>query len=126
MTSFAGFEERWVDGADGVRLRVRVGGECPPVVLLHGHPRTHTTWHRVAPLLAAAGHSVVFPDLRGYGRSSKPVPAPDELNALLGMAQAQGFLTQETDHIASSVQVDAGQVRLNGKTMQMPQLGGAQ
>lgn len=56
----------------------------------------------------------------------KPVPAPDELNALLGMAQAQGFLTQETDHIASSVQVDAGQVRLNGKTMQMPQLGGAQ
>ncbi|SDO22319.1 alpha/beta fold hydrolase [Geodermatophilus sp. DSM 45219] len=72
MTSFAGFEERWVDGADGVRLRVRVGGEGPPVVLLHGHPRTHTTWHRVAPLLAAAGHSVICPDLRGYGRSSKP------------------------------------------------------
>ena len=56
----------------------------------------------------------------------KVMPAPDELNALLGMAQAQGFLTQETDHIASSVQVDAGQVRLNGRTMQMPQLGGAQ
>ena len=77
MTSFAGFEERWVDGADGVRLRVRVGGEGPPVVLLHGHPRTHTTWHRVAPLLAAAGHSVVCPDLRGYGRSSKPPTTED-------------------------------------------------
>jgi len=41
-------------------------------VLLHGHPRTHTTWYRVAPLLVAAGHAVVCPDLRGYGRSSKP------------------------------------------------------
>jgi haloacetate dehalogenase len=42
------------------------------VVLLHGHPRTHTTWHRVAPRLAAAGHTVVCPDLRGYGGSSTP------------------------------------------------------
>ena len=41
----------------------------------------------------------------------------------LGMAQAQGFLTQETDHIASSVKVEAGEVRLNGKTIQMPKLG---
>ena len=35
-----------------VTLRVRYGGHGPPVVLLHGHPRTHTTWHRVAPRLA--------------------------------------------------------------------------
>ena len=47
------------------------------VVLLHGHPRTHTTWHRVAPLLVAAGHTVVCPDLRGYGRWSKPPTTPD-------------------------------------------------
>ena len=33
-------------------LRVRVGGSGPPVLLLHGHPRTHTTWHSVAPQLA--------------------------------------------------------------------------
>ena len=46
-------------------------------MLLHGHPRTHTTWHRVAPLLVAAGHTVVCPDLRGYGRSSKPPTTPD-------------------------------------------------
>jgi haloacetate dehalogenase len=52
-------------------LRVRHGGSGYPVLLLHGHPRTHATWHRVAPLLAS-GHSVVCPDLRGYGRSSKP------------------------------------------------------
>ncbi|WP_233488844.1 alpha/beta hydrolase [Blastococcus sp. TF02-09] len=46
-------------------------------MLLHGHPRTHTTWHRVAPLLVAAGHTVVCPDLRGYGGSSKPATTPD-------------------------------------------------
>jgi len=59
-----------------VRLRVRHGGSGPPVVLLHGHPRTHVTWHRVAPLLAA-DHTVVCPDLRGYGQSSKPPTVPD-------------------------------------------------
>jgi haloacetate dehalogenase len=56
---------------NGVRLRVRHGGSGPPVVLLHGHPRTHTTWHALAPLLAHS-FTVVCPDLRGYGRSSKP------------------------------------------------------
>lgn len=59
-----------------VTLRVRRGGGGPPVLLLHGHPRTHTTWHLVAPLLASH-HTVVCPDLRGYGQSSKPAPATD-------------------------------------------------
>ncbi|SDF32945.1 haloacetate dehalogenase [Lentzea fradiae] len=52
-------------------MRVRTGGAGPPVLLLHGHPRTHTTWHRVAPLLAD-DHTVVCPDMRGYGESTKP------------------------------------------------------
>jgi haloacetate dehalogenase len=55
---------------------VRHGGSGPPVLLLHGHPRTHVTWHRVAPLLAER-HTVVCPDLRGYGQSSKPETTPD-------------------------------------------------
>jgi haloacetate dehalogenase len=55
----------------GASLRVRHGGSGAPVVLLHGHPRTHTTWHAVAPLLAEH-FTVVCPDLRGYGQSSKP------------------------------------------------------
>jgi len=39
-----------------------------------GHPRTHVTWDRVAPLLARA-HTVVCPDLRGYGsRQNRPRP----------------------------------------------------
>ncbi|MEV0665772.1 alpha/beta fold hydrolase [Actinomadura luteofluorescens] len=54
-----------------VTLRVRHGGAGPPLLLLHGHPRTHATWHKVAPLLADR-FSVVCPDLRGYGKSSKP------------------------------------------------------
>ncbi|MFI6918929.1 alpha/beta fold hydrolase [Nonomuraea spiralis] len=57
-------------------LYVRHGGTGSPVLLLHGHPRTHATWHRVAPLLAPY-HTVVCPDLRGYGRSGKPPTAPD-------------------------------------------------
>ena len=67
---FAGFTLEEID-VGPVRLRVRHGGSGPPVVLLHGHPRTHATWHRVAPLLAER-HTVICPDLRGYGGSSKP------------------------------------------------------
>ncbi len=72
---FEGFTLGRVDVGEA-ELRVRHGGEGPPVVLLHGHPRTHTTWHRVAPLLAAA-HTVVCPALRGYGQSSKPPTTGD-------------------------------------------------
>jgi len=63
---------------DDVRLRVRHGGSGPAVALLHGHPRTHTTWHALAPLLAR-DFTVVCPDLRGYGGSSKP--ASDDSHA---------------------------------------------
>jgi haloacetate dehalogenase len=71
---FDGFDLLTAPGADGVEFRARVGGTGPAVVLLHGHPRTHTTWHRVAPRLVEAGFRVVCPDLRGYGRSAKPPP----------------------------------------------------
>lgn len=59
-----------------VQLRVRYGGRGPAVLLLHGHPRTHTTWYRVAPQLTR-DYTVVCPDLRGYGQSSKPADGPD-------------------------------------------------
>src|SRR3954451_23146910 len=61
---FDGFALERVGG-----MRVRIGGAGPAVVLLHGHPRTHTTWHRVAPQLADAGFTVICPDLPGYGES---------------------------------------------------------
>jgi haloacetate dehalogenase len=74
---FDGFHLDTIDVGD-VSLRVRHGGSGPAVVLLHGHPRTHTTWYAVAPLLASR-FTVVCPDLRGYGRSSKPESTQDHV-----------------------------------------------
>ena len=72
---FEGFALATYDVGEAT-LRVRHGGSGPPVVLLHGHPRTHVTWHRVAALLAGE-FTVVCPDLRGYGQSSKPATTDD-------------------------------------------------
>lgn len=67
---FPGFAARWLDG-DAGRLFARVGGDGPPLVLLHGFPQTHVIWHRVAPTLARS-HRLVCLDLRGYGWSAAP------------------------------------------------------
>ena len=72
---FDGFTLEHIDTGEAA-LRVRYGGAGPAVVLLHGHPRTHATWHGVAPLLTPH-YTVVCPDLRGYGASSKPPTTPD-------------------------------------------------
>ncbi|MGQ2906054.1 MAG: alpha/beta fold hydrolase [Neoaquamicrobium sediminum] len=72
---FHGFELERIELPEAT-LRVRVGGQGDPLLLLHGHPRTHTTWHRVAPILAEQ-YTVVCPDLRGFGQSSKPADTPD-------------------------------------------------
>jgi haloacetate dehalogenase len=73
---FEGFRDEVIDLSEA-RLRVRFGGDGPPVLLVHGHPRTGATWHRVAPRLAAAGYRVVCPDMPGYGKSSKPELSAD-------------------------------------------------
>src|SRR3712207_361358 len=62
--------------ANGQRLRLRRGGEGPPLLLLHGNPQTHAMWHAVAPALAAR-FTVICPDLRGYGGSFKPEATAD-------------------------------------------------
>ena len=87
MTFSSGFPESTADGADGVRLQVRTGGDGPPVVLLHGHPRTHTTWHRVAPLLAAAGQALLqgpAASLRAVGGRRVLPHAPYSKRAMAG------------------------------------------
>ena len=62
--------------ANSQALRVRIGGEGPPLLLLHGNPQTHLMWHKVAPALARR-FTVVCADLRGYGFSSKPPVSAD-------------------------------------------------
>ncbi len=76
MTSFfEGFELTTRRVSDG-ELRLRHGGFGPPLLLLHGNPQTHAMWHAIAPALARS-HTVVCPDLRGYGGSFKPAPSND-------------------------------------------------
>lgn len=69
---FPGFDTRRVQ-TDGADLFLRVGGEGPPLLLLHGYPQTHVIWHRVVPHLADR-FTVVLPDLPGYGDSIGPAP----------------------------------------------------
>ena len=76
MKWFEGFEGA-LHAAGDVELFARTGGNPagPPVLLLHGYPETHAMWQRVAQRLAK-DFSLVIPDLRGYGDSTKPLPAP--------------------------------------------------
>ena len=67
---FPGFESRWIGTSIG-KMFARVGGNGPPLLLLHGYPQTNVMYHRVAPALAAR-HTLVIPDLPGYGWSVAP------------------------------------------------------
>ncbi|WP_166979390.1 alpha/beta fold hydrolase [Paramicrobacterium fandaimingii] len=67
-----GFDYHRIPAADRTRLSVAVAGSGSPIVLLHGFPQTHLMWRHVATALAA-DHTVIVPDLRGYGASDKPV-----------------------------------------------------
>ncbi len=64
---------------NGIQLQVAVGGKGTPVVLLHGFPETHLAWRYVAPELIK-NHTVICPDLRGYGHSGKPHGDDQHLN----------------------------------------------
>jgi haloacetate dehalogenase len=75
---FEGFVTHRIDH-DGVPIHAVVGGEGPPLLLLHGHPQTHVIWHKVAGELARH-FTVVATDLRGYGDSGKPAGLPDHSN----------------------------------------------
>jgi haloacetate dehalogenase len=73
-------------GADIVTV---VGGEGPPLLLMHGNPFNHLSWHKIAPRLAE-DFTVVCTDLRGYGDSSKPEGGGDHsAYSFRAMAQDQ-------------------------------------
>jgi haloacetate dehalogenase len=72
---FPGFTPRRI-ATTGTQIQCVVGGQGPPLLLLHGYPQTHAMWHKIAPLLAA-DYTVVCADLRGYGDSGKPAGGAD-------------------------------------------------
>ncbi len=88
-TLMRGFRYEQV-ATSGARINVAIGGSGPPLLLLHGNPLTHVGWHRVAPDLARR-FTVVAPDLRGYGDSSKPDGGEDHA--------AYSFRAMGQDHI---------------------------
>lgn len=76
---FPGFESCRIATDDAVEIHTLIGGNGPPLLMLHGHPQTHAIWHKVAPALAER-FTLVLTDLRGYGDSSKPAGAPSHQN----------------------------------------------
>src|ERR1700722_17084263 len=68
LTEFADLK---IEVEENVTIHLKYGGKGPPLLLLHGYPQTHLMWHKLAPLLAK-DFTVIMPDLRGYGVSSKP------------------------------------------------------
>jgi len=60
----------------GLTIAAEIGGQGPPLLLLHGYPQTRRLWRDVAPALAER-FTVVLTDLRGYGESDAPVGSPD-------------------------------------------------
>ena len=74
---FEGFEHKRIK-TSGAEIALVQGGSGAPLLLLHGYPQSHAIWHKVAPALAKR-FTLVIPDLRGYGASSKP---PTDANHL--------------------------------------------
>ncbi|WBC15878.1 alpha/beta hydrolase [Micromonospora sp. WMMA1998] len=96
-TGIAGFDYQRVTVAEGVALNVAVGGSGSPVVLLHGFPQTHLMWRHVAADLAA-DHTVICPDLRGYGASDKPAARGEDTYAKRTMAADVVALARALGH----------------------------
>ena len=74
----AGFKAMRVQ-TSGATINLVTGGGGPPLLLLHGAPFTHVAWRLVVPELAKR-YTIVAPDLRGYGDSSKPPDGENHTN----------------------------------------------
>ncbi|GAA1711269.1 alpha/beta hydrolase [Streptomyces yatensis] len=97
-----GFDYRRVPVADGVSLNVAVAGSGSPLVLLHGFPQTHLMWRHVAADLAA-DHTVICPDLRGYGASDKPAADADAAAEADGAAYSKRTMAADIVALARAL-----------------------
>src|SRR5438045_7643281 len=87
------FQQRIIHSPEGADIFVRSGGSGPVVVLIHGYAENSDSW---APLAAdlMKDHTVVVPDLRGIGKSSKPAGGYDkktEAKDIRAVVTALGF-----------------------------------
>jgi haloacetate dehalogenase len=99
---FPGFSSETIE-TTGANIHVLTKGSGPPLLLLHGYPEFHLTWHKVAPQLAEQ-FSVVVPDLRGYGYSGKPEDGERHENySFRSMAQDQVDVISHYGHQRFSV-----------------------
>ncbi|MCC3763805.1 alpha/beta hydrolase [Glycomyces sp. TRM65418] len=92
-----GFAYQRVPVDDATALNVATGGAGSPVVLLHGFPQTHLMWRHVAADLAA-DHTVIVPDLRGYGASDRPAEQGPDTYAKRTMARDVVALAARLGH----------------------------
>ncbi|WP_348752405.1 alpha/beta hydrolase [uncultured Aquincola sp.] len=98
MSLYPGYTSHLLTTAPGVQIACLTGGDGPPLLLLHGHPQTKAIWHKVAPVLARH-FTLVLPDLRGYGDSSKPAGDADHaLYAKRTMAADMLSVMQQLGH----------------------------
>lgn len=84
-----------VAAVNGIHVHYRKAGDGPLIVLLHGWPQTSLCWRHVLPVLAET-HTVLAPDLRGYGLTDKPTTGYDKRTMALDMAtlvSSLGFST---------------------------------
>ncbi|SHL45042.1 alpha/beta fold hydrolase [Roseibium suaedae] len=91
---FPGFDTRQI-ACGGTDIHLRLGGEGPPLLLLHGYPQTGAMWHKVAPELARH-FTLIIPDLPGYGQSGiPPLSADHAAYSKRAMAQTMATLMSE-------------------------------
>ena len=95
---------RGVASTNGIRLHYLAAGDGPLIVLLHGWPQTSHCWRHILPVLAET-HTVLAPDLRGYGLSDKPTSGYDKRTMAADIA---GLVTELGFSSASVVGHDRG------------------
>jgi haloacetate dehalogenase len=88
MVALSAMGQKWISfqdfGDKQLRPAVRrsmslLGGNGPPILLLHRYPQTHIEWRKIAPDLSK-DYTLVMPDLRGYGGSGKPPVGDNHIN----------------------------------------------
>ena len=100
LPAAAGFDHLVVE-TPGLRTHVAVVGDGEPVVLLHGFPQHWWQWHAIAPVIAAGGHRVICPDLRGAGWTVADDPRIDRQTRLHDLLALLDALEVERAHVVA-------------------------